>query len=83
MSEVYTRTGRLADGRTVVLDQPLALPPGRVRVVVESIPEEPAHEGWLAALNEIRQSLRESGYRFRSKEEIDAQVRAERAGWEQ
>ena len=66
----------------MVLDQPLALPPGRVRVVVESIPEESADEGWLAVLKEIRQSLRESGYRFRSRDEIDAQVRAERADWE-
>lgn len=82
MSEVYTRTGRLADGITVVLDQPLALPPGRVRVVVESIPEEPAHEEWLATLKKIRQSLRESGYRFQDKDEIDAQVQTERAAWE-
>jgi hypothetical protein len=83
MSEVYTRTGRLDDGKTVVLDQPLALPPGRVRVVLESIPEEPTDAGWLATLKEIRQTLRDSGYHFRSKDEIDAQVKAERTSWEQ
>jgi hypothetical protein len=34
-------------------------------------------------LSAIRQSLRASGYRSRTKEEIDAQILAEREGWEE
>ena len=39
-------------------------------------------ECWLEKLEEIRQALRESGYRFRNREEIDAQIQAERDDWE-
>ncbi|MCB0166155.1 MAG: type II toxin-antitoxin system Phd/YefM family antitoxin [Anaerolineae bacterium] len=33
-------------------------------------------------LNMIRETLQASGYQVRSKEEIDAQIRAERESWE-
>ena len=62
MSKVYTGVGTLADGKTVTLDRPTHLPPGRVRVIVE-----PLHK---------------SGYRSRSKKEIDKQIRSERQSWE-
>lgn len=39
-------------------------------------------QGFLTQLDAIRQVLRASGYRFRSKEEIDAQIEAERERWE-
>ena len=82
MSEAFTETGTLSDGKTVTLDQPVPLPPGRVRVTVEPLPE-PAPRGDLRAqLQVIRERLRASGYRFRTKAEIDAQIEAERNSWE-
>jgi len=81
--EGYMSSGTLSNAQTVVLDRPLALPLGRVRVVVvEASPVEPLNYVWLDKLAEIRQSLRQSGYRSRSREEIDAQIQNERDSWE-
>jgi len=82
MSEVYTRVGTLSNEKTVILDDPIRLPPGRVRVIVEPLTGEPPGNDWIAKLNAIRQSLRESGYRCRTREEIDTQIRSERKSWE-
>jgi len=81
MSKVYTGVGTLSDGKIVVLDHPLCLSPGRVRVLLEPLSGEQAEGDWLTKLKEIRQSLRESGYQSRDKEEIDAQIRSERESW--
>ncbi|MGC9397035.1 MAG: hypothetical protein ACP5J4_19500 [Anaerolineae bacterium] len=81
-SELNTRTGTLSNSRTVVLDRPLTLPLGRVRVVIEALPAPAVERSWLEKLEEIRQALRQSGYHFRSREEIDAQLQAERDDWE-
>ena len=82
MSEAYTGVGTLSDGKTVVLDQPIQLPPGRVRVIVERLTEDGPKENWLDKLYAIRHALRESGYRPRTREEIDAQIRNERESWD-
>jgi hypothetical protein len=82
MSEVYTGVGTLSNEKTVILDEPLRLPPGRVRVIVEPLVGKTPGDDLIGILNAIRQSLRESGYRFRTKEEIDAQIRSERESWE-
>ncbi|MCB9076326.1 MAG: type II toxin-antitoxin system Phd/YefM family antitoxin [Anaerolineaceae bacterium] len=37
---------------------------------------------FLTKLNMIRETLQASGYQVRGKEEIDAQIRAERDSWE-
>ena len=76
MSEAYTGIGTLSDEKTVVLDQPIELPPGRVRVIVERLNEDEPSENWLDRLYAIRRTLRESGYRPRTREEIDTQIRA-------
>jgi hypothetical protein len=39
-------------------------------------------QAFLTQLDAIRQVLRVSGYRFRSKEEIDTQIETEREHWE-
>jgi hypothetical protein len=82
MSEAYTGIGTLSDEKTVVLDQPIELPPGRVRVIVERINEDEPSENWLDRLYAIRRTLRESGYRPRTREEIDTQIRDERESWD-
>ena len=82
MSELYTGTGTLSDGKVVVLDDPVPLPSSRVRVTVEALSEIRPGGSFLAKLNTIRERLGASGYRFRTSEEIDAQIRAERESWD-
>lgn len=81
MSEHYTVTGTLSNGRTVVLDQPVPLPSGRVRVTVVTLPGTGSKTTFLAKLEAIHQTLRASGYRSRTREQVDAQIQAERESW--
>ena len=82
MTEAYSSVGTLSDEKTVILDEPICLPPGRVRVIVEPLPEEEPAYDWLERLQAIRQTLRESGYCPRIKKEIDGQIQAERESWD-
>ena len=82
MSEAYSSTGTLSDHKTVILDEPIRLPPGRVRVIVEPLLGKSATYDWLDKLRAIRQTLRESGYRPRSRQEIDDQIQSERQSWD-
>ena len=82
MSAPYTVTGTLSDKHIVILDEPVSLPAGRVRVTVEALPTAKSDGAFLTKLSAIRQDLRASGYRFRTKEEIDAQIQAERESWD-
>jgi hypothetical protein len=81
MSEAYTSVGTLSDEKTVILDQPIRAPLGRVRVIVEPLPDQASEPDWLDTLRAIRQSLQESGYQSRSKQEIDQEIRSERDAW--
>ena len=83
MTNAYVVTGRLTSPTTVQLDEPLPLTGGAVRVVVEvpelaAAPKQTLQE-YLAAL-QVRQAAR--GHVPRSREEIDADLRAERESWE-
>jgi hypothetical protein len=82
MSYPCVVTGTLSDDQTVILDEPVPLPVGRVRVTVETLPAAESNGTFLTKLEAIRQALRASGHRFRTKEEIDAQIQAERESWE-
>jgi hypothetical protein len=82
MSELYTTTGTLSDKQTILLENPVPWPPGRVRVTIETLPTAKPNGTFLSKLAAIRQQLKAQGHRFRSKEEIDAQIEAERASWE-
>jgi hypothetical protein len=82
MSDVYVGTGTLSNEKTVTLDRPVPLPPGRVRVTVEPLPREQPSGDLRDRLNVIRETLHASGYHFRSRDEIDAQIQAERESWE-
>jgi len=81
MPEYYTVTGTLSNERTVVLDQPAPLPTGRVRVTVVMLPTTESEIPFLAKLEAIHQALRASGYRHRTREQVDAQIKAERESW--
>ena len=81
MLEHYTVTGTLSDERTVVLDQPVPLPTGRVRVTVVILPATQSKVPFLVKLEAIHQALRASGYRSRTRKQVDAQIQAERESW--
>jgi hypothetical protein len=74
-SLVEVRGTLRADG-TVVLDEKPALLPGRVRVTLETLSPLPAGDTLLQRLQAIRNAQKARGHVPRSKEEIDAQLRA-------
>ncbi len=82
MSEHYTMTGTLSNKQTVVLDQPLPLPAGRVRVTVTTLPAPQPEKTFLVKLEAIHQTLRASGHHPRTREQVDAQIQAERNSWD-
>jgi hypothetical protein len=76
MSQIYEVTGELTDSRHVTLDQPVALPPGKVRVIVEQVQSaKPDLAGFEQTLRQ-RQAAR--GHVPPTKEEVDAYLKAER-----
>jgi hypothetical protein len=81
MQQAFIVTGSLVDERTVTLDEALPLSGGKVRVVVEMItPPEPADHARFMA--ELRERQRQRGHVPRTREEVDATLRAERESWD-
>lgn len=81
MPQSFQVTGELVDRQLVKLDQPIPLPPGRVRVTVEVLPAEKGlnlrefmERMWAEQLGR--------GHSPSTKEEIDAYLNAERDSWE-
>ncbi|MDA1049050.1 MAG: hypothetical protein O3C40_01030 [Planctomycetota bacterium] len=75
----YVVTGTMSDEQTVVLDEPLPIKEGRVRLIVETIGEHKrSYSEVMAAIRE-RQRLR--GYEPPTREEVDAYIQAERDSW--
>ena len=81
MLEHYTVTGALSNERTIILDQPIPLPANNVRVTVVILTETQPQSQFLIKLEAIHQALRASGYQPRTKEQVDAQIQAERESW--
>src|SRR5262245_25978011 len=70
-------TGTLQADGTVVLDQRPALPPGRVRLVMQPVADSaPPHEGWWNVLQRIRAEREAAGYSF-----LNEQQMAEHLDW--
>lgn len=71
-----------ADG-TLELDERLHAPPGRVRVRLEPVdlPARPATD-LVEYVRAMRERLAAAGHRFRSKEEIDAEIAELRNEWD-
>jgi hypothetical protein len=81
VQEVYVVTGSLTDSRTITLDEPVPLVGGKVRVIVQAAgaPQKLSHEElltWLRCRHEARGALP------RTREEVDASLRAERESWD-
>ncbi len=71
-----------ADG-TLELDEKLSVSPGRVKVRVEAVPmpEAKPAEGLVEFVDRLRREMEEAGHKFRTKEEIDAEIEELRNEW--
>src|SRR4051812_42262264 len=72
--------GTLQPDGTLTLDEKPNLPAGRVRVILESQP--PHAERFLAFVEGIRKRHEATGQVPRSRDQIDADLEAERQEWE-
>jgi hypothetical protein len=75
--------GTIRPDGTLELDQKLAVPPGRVKVRVEPIeaPVQPK-ESLVEYVQRSRRELEEAGHKFRTKEEIEAELEEMRREWD-
>ena len=72
--------GTLKEDGTLELDEKPNLPPGRVQLIVQHLPQgAEARPGWWEVLQQIWKDQEARGYKGRTREEIDADVAAERA----
>ena len=76
--------GTVRPDGTLELDQKLTVPPGRVKVRVESV-ETPAPptESLIEFVSRTRRELEAAGHKFRSKEAIDAELAELRNEWDE
>jgi len=82
MAEVIVKGTVKPDG-SLELDQPVNLPPGDVRVIVQTV-AVPARTGenTMAVLERIWAERRAMGMQGRTAAQIDADIRAMRDEWE-
>jgi hypothetical protein len=81
--QTYTTTATLSDKRTLLLDSPVPIPAGRVRITVEALPPAPSGLEFLARLQTIHASLQASGHQPPTKQEVDSRLQIERDTWEE
>src|SRR5262245_21730581 len=75
--------GVLHPDGSLELSGKLTVPPGRVRVRVESLEPQPhSSEGLFEFVQRIRRELQAAGHRFRTGEEIDAELEELRDDWD-
>ena len=72
--------GQVSPDGILVLDAHVGLPVGPVEVVIRPVPTpQPGTEDWWQFLQRAHAELERSGHRFRSKEEIDADIESLRS----
>ncbi len=82
MTEVVVQGTVKSDG-TLELNQPVNLPPGEVRVIVQAMTAlSGAGDNVLTVLERIWAERRAKGMQGRSGEQIDADIQAMRDEWE-
>ena len=81
MIKSYITTATVTNKRTLVLDEIFPRIPKRVRVTLEALPTTKTNSSFLVKLKEIHKTLLHSEYQSRRKDEIDAELRAERNSW--
>ena len=82
MAKPYVLTGTLKDEQTVTLDEALPLKSGKVRLTLEPLLTEPPKR-YQEALAAIRERQRARCHQPRTREEVDAYLKAERESWGQ
>ncbi len=80
MTEVVVHGTLTPDGR-LEIDQPVALPPGEVRVIVQTLSAQPKKDV-MEVLNRIWAERKEKGLQGRTAEQVDADINAMREEWE-
>ena len=84
MQNVLSVAGRMIDEKTVVLEEAVPMNNALVRVTIE-LPKtqpEPQPPKILQTIARIRAEQKAQGHVPRSKEEIDADIEAERNSWD-
>jgi hypothetical protein len=74
--ELVEVQGTVQPDGTLVLDEKLTLPPGRVRVTVQPMVQFPMDDPFWQRMQAIWDGQKARGHVPRSKEEIDAELRA-------
>jgi len=73
--------GTLKPDGTLILDEKPSLPPGRVRVVVQKVPEKsPPSETLIEFLQRSRRELEAAGSRLMNEQELNAHLEWLREG---
>jgi hypothetical protein len=75
--------GTIREDGTLELDLKVNLPPGRVKVTVKPVAQQPPGEDLMTVLQRIWAEQDAHGYVPRTREEIDAQVQAFRDEFEE
>jgi hypothetical protein len=81
MASSYVVNGTLRDNTIVVLDEPIPIGTTRVRLVLEVLSPESSTGSLRDFLADLRARQTARGHIPRSKEEIDAAIRADRDSW--
>jgi hypothetical protein len=83
MTTILEMLGTVHPDGTLQLDAKLNVPPGRVRVTVESLEPRPKPSGGLVEFGRrCRREMEAAGHRFRTKDEIDRETEALRDEWD-
>jgi hypothetical protein len=80
LSEVIVEGTLKSDG-TLELDRKPNLPPGRVQVIVQALPELPDGDPFWDMMKSIWGQQKARGHVSRSVEEVEAERREMREGW--
>ncbi len=75
--------GTIQPDGTLVLDEPTKLPAGRVQVIVQALPELPEGDPFWDMMRSIWAGQKARGHVPRSAEEVEAERRETRDGWEE
>lgn len=76
--------GTVRTDGTLDLDQRVTMAAGRVKVRVESVePQAQAAQGLVEFVQGLRQQMTDAGHKFRTKDEIDAEMEALRNEWDE
>ena len=81
MMGAQTVTGTLTDGKTIVLDQTIAVKPGPVRLTIEPAEPAPGRMALAEVLDELRRRQAARGHVPRTRDEIDRELKEERESW--